>query len=325
MMMATARAIAHDQAGGFAKEHNNKLFGTGLRWKPEIPNNSSGFNWEDRAMKASNSRRFVFVLAVLLLATAGTPTFAAWFEWFEIAPVQPPHPTTCNEVTITISGLWPDSCVPDDSQITVIGHDIYFDAFHHIWLDMGCFHVLTDWFLTESVGPLPAGHYTVHVTLYEYPEGEDPYPLENGVTEFDVVVGARPIGDLDRNCRVNWADFSIFADHWLETGCQYPAWCNGTDLDRSGCVGWGDFSVFVGHLGETGCSEPDWCGGTDFDHSGQVDQADMEIFEQHYGQCGCDVSKGCDGTDLDASGTVDWSDFGVFAAHWAECAGVGCD
>ena len=196
------------------------------------------------------TKQIMVLVTISVMAISG-PLLAGLFE---IAPGQPPCPATDDQVTITISGQWHDSCVPDDSQVTVIGNDIYFDAFHHTWLDMGCYLAFTDWSLTESVGPLSPGNYTIHVTLHEWPEGEDPYPLENDVTKFDVV-DMRPIGDLDRNCCVDWDDFSIFSLHWLEGGCEAPDWCGGADLDQSGQVNWGDFAIFAAHWLE--CAAPE--------------------------------------------------------------------
>ena len=64
-----------------------------------------------------------------------------------------------------------------------------------------------------------------------------------------------PIGDFDQNCYVNWADFSIFASHWLEGGCTDPDWCGGADLNQAGEVTWGDFSIFADHWLE--CTAPE--------------------------------------------------------------------
>jgi len=47
--------------------------------------------------------------------------------------------------------------------------------------------------------------------------------------------------DLDHDGTVNWADFSVFAGQWLQTGRGLSA-----DLDYSEQVNWGDFSLFAG-------------------------------------------------------------------------------
>ena len=49
------------------------------------------------------------------------------------------------------------------------------------------------------------------------------------------------LGDINNDLMVDWADFSIFASFWLDSGTCVPA-----NLDHSGMVDWGDFSVFAG-------------------------------------------------------------------------------
>jgi len=63
-----------------------------------------------------------------------------------------------------------------------------------------------------------------------------------------------PTGDLNQDCYVNWADFGVFASHWLESGCTEPYRCQGADLDDSGEVNWADFGVFAG--GWLDCTDP---------------------------------------------------------------------
>jgi len=55
------------------------------------------------------------------------------------------------------------------------------------------------------------------------------------------------IADFDNNCGVDFADFSIFAVHWLQSGCADPDWCGGADLTRdepSGTVDYNDLLIF---------------------------------------------------------------------------------
>ena len=49
------------------------------------------------------------------------------------------------------------------------------------------------------------------------------------------------LGDINNDLIVDWADFSVFASFWLDSGTCVPA-----NLDHSGMVDWGDFSVFAG-------------------------------------------------------------------------------
>jgi hypothetical protein len=46
---------------------------------------------------------------------------------------------------------------------------------------------------------------------------------------------------------VDFADFSFFAEHWLNTNCATNNNCDGTDLDLSGTVDWNDLMIFCQH------------------------------------------------------------------------------
>ena len=51
--------------------------------------------------------------------------------------------------------------------------------------------------------------------------------------------------DLDQDGNIDMADFSLFSQVWLETGCNGPSTCNGADLNASGTVDMVDFSLFI--------------------------------------------------------------------------------
>lgn len=64
-----------------------------------------------------------------------------------------------------------------------------------------------------------------------------------------------PTGDLNQDCYVNWADLSVFALHWLDSGCGEPDWCGTTDIDHNTKVNLADISVFAAHWME--CTNPE--------------------------------------------------------------------
>ena len=39
----------------------------------------------------------------------------------------------------------------------------------------------------------------------------------------------------------------IFANHWLQSNCAVPYWCDGTDLNQNGSVNFTDFAEFAQH------------------------------------------------------------------------------
>jgi len=49
-------------------------------------------------------------------------------------------------------------------------------------------------------------------------------------------------GDLNGDDRVDFADFALFADHWLRTDCRPPDWCLRADFEPDGCVDWADLA-----------------------------------------------------------------------------------
>jgi uncharacterized protein (TIGR03437 family) len=74
--------------------------------------------------------------------------------------INPPNPTTTDNITIQLSGVWPDSCVPQNPQLSVTGADLRIDTSNP---GQACLTVLTNWSLNVPAGILPAGNYTVRV------------------------------------------------------------------------------------------------------------------------------------------------------------------
>jgi parallel beta-helix repeat protein len=97
----------------------------------------------------------------------------AW-KWADV-DISPARPATDDVVHITLSGIWGDSCIPYDSSAAVIGNDIYYDVIGPNDPNIVCSAVPTPWELTESVGPLSAGTYTVYARIVGYPFIPDMY------------------------------------------------------------------------------------------------------------------------------------------------------
>ncbi|OHB59893.1 MAG: hypothetical protein A2Y12_18930 [Planctomycetes bacterium GWF2_42_9] len=53
-----------------------------------------------------------------------------------------------------------------------------------------------------------------------------------------------PTRDFNNDKIVNFHDFYLFLNHWLETNCLDPYWCEGTDLDRNNLVDIQDLFAF---------------------------------------------------------------------------------
>jgi len=74
--------------------------------------------------------------------------------------------------------------------------------------------------------------------------GWDYYQLLTTTTEdFNILQTA----DFDDDCDVDFSDFSLFAQHWLEDGCDEPGWCGGADLTQNGNADISDLRELVRH------------------------------------------------------------------------------
>ena len=78
---------------------------------------------------------------------------------------------------------------------------------------------------------------------------QDTYHIENlqlfevtstGTAWLDAYQGSSVI-----NIAVNFADYAIFANHWMYQNCVEPDWCDGTDFDHSGSVDMLDLAEFA--------------------------------------------------------------------------------
>jgi len=104
------------------------------------------------------------------------------WQWAD-AEIFPKNPTSSDVVVITLSGWWGSSCIPNASDILVMGNDIYFDVIHDYPPGTVCATVISPWERVESVGPLQPGTYTVYARIVGYPYIPETY---TPVTEFIV-------------------------------------------------------------------------------------------------------------------------------------------
>ena len=51
--------------------------------------------------------------------------------------------------------------------------------------------------------------------------------------------------DFDEDCDVNITDFSLFSEHWLESGCSDPCWCFGMDMNQNSTVDMPDMTTLA--------------------------------------------------------------------------------
>ena len=52
-------------------------------------------------------------------------------------------------------------------------------------------------------------------------------------------------GDLTGDDRVDFADFAVLTQYWLDMGCASPDWCAGADSEPDGDVDWADLAFLI--------------------------------------------------------------------------------
>ena len=104
----------------------------------------------------------ISLAASLILAA---PCAAQWWwpptNGLSVQPSGCRGPTT--ELSLTLSGQWPDSCKPNFITAIVAGTDIDLTTV----VDpppVGCLTVITNWTQTASIGAIPVGTYSVYAT-----------------------------------------------------------------------------------------------------------------------------------------------------------------
>ncbi len=104
------------------------------------------------------------LLTALLVVLATSPLIGdpnIFAETDHIA-IEPSDPTEGDEVLITISGEWRNSCPSVTHSYTILGDTISFQVTLESKSAI-CAPVVTHWSFTENVGKLPAGTYRVEV------------------------------------------------------------------------------------------------------------------------------------------------------------------
>jgi hypothetical protein len=143
-------------------------------------------------------------LAVLLLAVQQLFLPANWAP--DTMEVSPEHPTASSRVAITVGGTWGNSCAPNESLITVAGQSIYFTAIHSYPPHIVCATVITSWHLTEEVGPLSPGTYTVYarlISMYPYDPNEI-LVLPGESTPYSRLGQFRVMTETPASCDMDW-------------------------------------------------------------------------------------------------------------------------
>ena len=184
--------------------------------------------------------RLVFALGLLALLSLGSAPATAQSWWWPPSMTVPDCPTTGAAVLITVWGDYPNSCIPNGSAVSVTGQLIQFDVILDYPPGVYCLQVITPWSLSEPVGPLAAGTYSVYARLFHTFFGELEPPTLLGVfTVYDTT----HLGDLNCDGVVDAFDIDPFVLALTDpAGYQsaYPT-CN---IDNADCNDDGDVNGF---------------------------------------------------------------------------------
>jgi len=101
-------------------------------------------------------------LAFLLIGILTIQAFGATGYDVEI---EPPNPTTGDMIYVTLSGIWGDSCAPDEISAEIQGTNIFVKAIDDTPLDAQCATMITYWELTINLGKLGAGTYSIFTKI----------------------------------------------------------------------------------------------------------------------------------------------------------------
>ncbi len=126
------------------------------------------------------------------------------------------------------------------------------------------------------------------------------------------IFAACPTTDLTGDYFVNFKDYAVLAEWWLEDCNSSNNWCHGVDFDSSGQVNMNDLAEFAGQwlYGET-CGEA-----TDLNNNGIVNFEDYAVLAKWWLEdCGSS-NNWCNGADFDLSGQIGINDLAEFASQW---------
>jgi hypothetical protein len=114
-------------------------------------------------------QRICVIALVALLATSGQALVPSSLPDIAIE-VSPENPGPSDVLSVALSGIWPNSCIPEGLDVSVIeGDSIWISLLLPGWDTKGeckteaCLQVLTEWDQAITIGPLPTGDYDILV------------------------------------------------------------------------------------------------------------------------------------------------------------------
>ncbi len=136
--------------------------------------NSSVVRWSgsDRLTTFVSSTQLTAAIPASDIAAAGTASVTVFnlppggglsnALTFTITPprieIIPPNPTANDEIAVRLSGVWPNTCIPLNPTLSVMGNEVQINTSN---LGQFCGQAFTPWNLSVPIGRLAAGDYQV--------------------------------------------------------------------------------------------------------------------------------------------------------------------
>lgn len=187
--------------------------------------------------------RSALTAAMILVVSSGAAHGSYWWDMKTVTVSPPRGATPMDDVSLTLSGEWGDSCVPDRIAHVRTGDTIFVDV-EYAGINVACLTVISSWSLSANLGNLPPGEYSMVGTLYRYDPFNDRTPRERDEGPDVLVSGyrvapARP-GDMNGDERVNRMDLAMLVGHYGMAGGATP---HEGDLDGDGAVSLADVAL----------------------------------------------------------------------------------
>ena len=195
-------------------------------------------------MRPKHCSIVIGLTTMAVIGFGGSEAIAQWW-WPPSMSVAPQWPTPQAQVSITLSGEYPTSCIPRLSAIGIAGYQVYFDVILDYPPGTVCLAVITPWVLTESVGPLSPGTYTVHAMLFD---------LYLGVVYPYAPIGVFTVyapGDVNCDGAVDLDDVEPFVLALTDENAYiatYNCDIDLADMNGDGVVNGDDIPLFVDEL-----------------------------------------------------------------------------
>jgi len=170
------------------------------------------------------------MLSLVVVGAITSHAQGQFWWWPPDCTIEPPNPTSDEAITITLGGLYPDSCIPNGSSIAIFGNLIQFDVLRDYPPDIVCMQVISGWSLSETTGPLAVGNYSVAASFYY-----NGVPMAGPTSACNFSVVAPCPADINRDGTVDVRDFLKLLSLWGTNPGGPP------DLNGDGIVNEADF------------------------------------------------------------------------------------